>query len=315
MHKNYIILAHKNPGQILRLIQKLNDDSSSFYIHIDINSDAKSFEAILSELPNVNFIKNRESGTWGDLGIVKATINAMKEIVKSEKKGYCILLSGQDYPIKSIDTINTHYIENDGYDFIDISPIREVFPTEWSIRLNYYKYNLSNKRGKYIWFSSKVDQSFLSINFIKNIIKIILYRRDLTFIKEIVGNFNKKRIIPCDMIPYAGAQWWSLTFETTSKIIDFIDKNPALYEYNKYSLLPDETFFQTIIKHLSLKDENIKIKDSTTYANWSRKNCDLPVTFNDTDFGELISLPKHKLFARKFDFEYNKEIINLLDTY
>ncbi|MEN9488081.1 MAG: hypothetical protein RL494_346, partial [Bacteroidota bacterium] len=75
MHKNYIILAHKNPGQILRLIQKLNDDSSSFYIHIDINSDAKSFEAILSELPNVNFIKNRESGTWGDLGIVKATVN------------------------------------------------------------------------------------------------------------------------------------------------------------------------------------------------------------------------------------------------
>jgi len=44
------------------------------------------------------------------------------------------------------------------------------------------------------------------------------------------------------------------------------------------------------------------------------KNCNLPVTFNDADFEELTSLPKHKLlFARKFDFNYNKEIINLLD--
>lgn len=313
MRKNYIILVHKNPNQILHLVKKLDGSESCFYIHIDININAKPFEIALSELPNIKFIKNRESGTWGDLGIVKATVNAMKEIVKAEEKGYCILLSGQDYPIKSIDLINTYFTENNGYDFIDVSPIKEVFPTEWNIRLNFYKYNLSNERGKYIWFSSKMDHSFLSTNFIKNIIKIMLFKRDINFIKEIIANFNKKRIIPFDMIPYAGGQWWSLTFETTSKIIDFIDKNPALYEYNKYSLLPDETFFQTIIKHLSLKDSTIKIKDSTTYANWSRKNCDLPVTFNDTDFNELTSLPINKLFARKFDFDYNQEIINLLD--
>lgn len=314
MQKNFIILAHKNPSQVLHLVNKLNDDFSKFYIHIDKNQDIEPFKSCLNKFKNLSFVTKRESGTWGDFGIVKGTINSLKEIIKDKRGGYCILLSGQDYPIKSVEKLNSYLIENIGYDFIAVSPIKEVFPVEWDIRLNYYKYNLSNKRGKYIWFSSKIDKSFLSINFLKNIIKIILYKRDIAFVKEIIGNFNKKRKIPLNMIPYGGAQWWALSFETCCKIVGFIENNPSVYEYNKYSLLPDETFFQTIIKHISLTDNKIKIKDSITYVNWSRKNCTLPVTFNDNDLTELLDQPEHKLIARKFDFDYNFEIIKKLDS-
>lgn len=313
MNKNYIILAHKNPIQLKRLIEKLNDNFSSFWIHIDKNQDIEPFIDTLNSYPNLTFVSKRENGTWGDLGIVKGTINALKEIINSKKEGYCILISGQDYPIKNKEKINCYFIKNNGYDFIDVSPIFEVFPTEWKIRLNYYKYNLSNNRGKYILFSSKFDKSFFSLNCIKNIIKIILYKRDLKFIKEIISNFNKERCIPENLTPYAGAQWWALTYQTAIKVVNFIEKNPSFYSYNEYSLLPDETFFQTIIKHLSITDSSIKIKESLTYTNWSRDNCDLPVTFNDSDIDELTGQPENKLFARKFDYNYNKEIFNLLD--
>lgn len=237
----------------------------------------------------------------------------MKEIINKEYTGYIILLSGQDYPIKSTKYINAFFEREKGHEFIDISPIKEVFPKEWDIRMNYYKYNLSNERGKYILFPAKLNRFSLSLNQIKNIIKIIAYRKGIKFIKEITFNFNKERKIPLDIIPYAGAQWWALTNETSKKILTFIDENPEFVNYHKYSLLPDEVFFQTIIKHLSAKDTIIKYKESTTYINWSRKNCTLPVTFNDSDLAELTNQPDYKLFARKFDFDYNIKIIHQLD--
>lgn len=313
MQKNYIILAHKNPHQIKHLVEKLNDGSSCFYIHIDINTDSVPFQNALSDNSNVNFIKKRETGTWGDLGIVKATINAMREIIASQNSGYCILLSGQDYPIKSSQEINAYLSKENGTDFIEISPIKEVFPVEWNIRLNYYKYNLSEERGKYVLFPSKINKSFFSVRLLKNIAKIIVHKKGMHFIKEIVSNFNKERKIPQDIIPFAGGQWWALTTETVSKIMTFIDNNPGFVNYHKYSLLPDEVFFQTIIKYLSSNDSQIQFKDSVTYINWSRKNCSLPVTFNDADLNELTTQPEHNLFARKFDFDYNIEIINQLD--
>ncbi|MNR59552.1 hypothetical protein D3C85_1808260 [compost metagenome] len=47
--------------------------------------------------------------------------------------------------------------------------------------------------------------------------------------------------------------------------------------------------------------------------NWSRKNCDLPVTFTSSDFEELQDNPE-KLYARKFDIELDDEILNKIDT-
>lgn len=57
MYKNYIILAHKNPQQIKHLIEKLNDDNSRFFIHVDLNSDSKPFKSILSTNHNVALLK------------------------------------------------------------------------------------------------------------------------------------------------------------------------------------------------------------------------------------------------------------------
>lgn len=38
MQKNYLVLAHKNPDQLYRMITALNDNVSHFFIHIDAKS-------------------------------------------------------------------------------------------------------------------------------------------------------------------------------------------------------------------------------------------------------------------------------------
>src|ERR1700709_746531 len=98
MEKAYIILAHKNPQQLYRLIQKLDDQHSTFFIHIDKKVPLAGFEQILGLNNKVIFTK-RVYTEWGGFGLVEATLNAM-QAVKDSLKRYerIILLSGQDYP-------------------------------------------------------------------------------------------------------------------------------------------------------------------------------------------------------------------------
>lgn len=309
MLKNYIILAHKNPKQVKRLVERLNDDETYFYIHVDKNVDIKPFEAEFF-LDNVFFSHNRESSTWGDIGAVLATINCLKQVMKDKREGYCLLLSGQDYPIKTNSSINSFLTDNYGSDFIQILPVEDAWPyEEWSKRLLKYKFNLSNKRDDFLLIPSLFSNEFFLKDNLKKV-KELIKRKNIN-VMNIVG----KRKAPDSIRPYGGSQWWALTIETVAKILCFVNENNRFIRYHRFTLLSDEIFFQSILAHLCKKDPEIIIKPSITYVNWIRKNVTLPVIFTSSDIDELINQPKGMLFARKFDLEIDELILNHLDDY
>jgi Holliday junction resolvasome RuvABC DNA-binding subunit len=81
----YIILAHKYPEQLVRLISKLNTDDVSFFIHIDKKTDQKIYHQIVTQLKdfsNVSFIKRYHLG-WGSFDIVRASLEGIKSIVET----------------------------------------------------------------------------------------------------------------------------------------------------------------------------------------------------------------------------------------
>ena len=106
MEKIYLILAHKSSEQIEKQINALQDEKVTFYIHIDLKSDLNEFKN-LERIPNVILIKERVDCIWGDFSIVIATLNLIKNVIKNHNDGFCILMSGNDYPIKSKKVINS----------------------------------------------------------------------------------------------------------------------------------------------------------------------------------------------------------------
>lgn len=95
-----IIIAHKNPLQLERLIRKMQHENFDFYIHIDKKIDIESF-LFLKEIKGVFFIKNRVVCNWGGHSTLKAMLNSLKETQANETQyGFYNLLSAQDYPIK-----------------------------------------------------------------------------------------------------------------------------------------------------------------------------------------------------------------------
>jgi len=315
MEKSYIILVHENPQQLLRLIKALDDNKSYFYIHVDKKVDIQDFKKFISDNKNVIFVANRYECIWGHISIVYATLSCMQEVVNDKRNGYCILISGQDYPIKSKELIDEYFNNGDDYEFIDIKPIKECWPdNKWVQRFNYYSFHLSSKRQDSISIPYLFSSEAYNIKSWKSIAAKIAKTKDIKLIFEIISNIIRKRKHPEYIIPYGGSQWWALTVPTIKEILDFVHDNASFASYHKHTLIPDEVFFHTIIMYLATKDKEIKIAGTLTYTNWERKNVPLPVTFSSDDVGELVNLPKDKLFARKFDINIDENILEKIDN-
>jgi hypothetical protein len=77
----YVVLAHRYPEQLIRLILRLNTENTSFFVHFDKKSDDKIYNQLVSELshlPNVYFLK-------GILVIGEIFLLSMRVLRESEK--------------------------------------------------------------------------------------------------------------------------------------------------------------------------------------------------------------------------------------
>ncbi|WP_314280942.1 beta-1,6-N-acetylglucosaminyltransferase [Capnocytophaga leadbetteri] len=304
MQKNYLILAHKNPLQLSRMIERLDDGASKFFIHLDAKTPIEPFAACL-EGAHIRFIDKRERCVWGDFSIVQATIRLME--AASEEQGLFILMSGQDYPIQSQGYINNFLEHNKEFDFIEIEPLEEKWkPKMVKDKLEHYHILHSEERGHSNCYAPFAHCSvFQKLRTLMHLLKGRLSVKNFKLLCSL-----PKRVAPFER-QYAGSQFWAFSERTFYAVLNYIrEHKAALEEYYKYTSSPDEIYFHSVLMNLVAKDSTIKLKDPITYVNYFRKNN----VFITEDF-EKLSSAKGKLFARKFDTDIDIEILNKLDSY
>ncbi|PTX07441.1 core-2/I-Branching enzyme [Capnocytophaga leadbetteri] len=302
MQKNYLILAHKNPLQLGRMIERLDDGASKFFIHLDAKTPIEPFAACL-EGGHIRFIEPRERCVWGDFSIVRATIHLME--AASKEQGVFILMSGQDYPIQSQRYINAFLESNKGFDFIEIEPLEEKWkPKMVKDKLEHYHILHSEERGHSNCYAPFAHCSvFQKLRTLTHLLKGRLSRKNFRLLCSL-----PKRVAPFER-QYAGSQFWAFSERTFYTMLNYIREHKAVLEgYYKYTSSPDEIYFHSVLMDLVAKDSTIKLKDPITYVNYFRKNN----VFVTEDF-EKLSSAKGKLFARKFDTDIDIEILNKLD--
>lgn len=304
MQKNYLILAHKNPLQLGRMIERLDDGASKFFIHLDAKTPIEPFAACL-EGGHIRFIEPRERCVWGDFSIVQATIRLME--AASNEQGVFILMSGQDYPIQSQGYINDFLERNKDFDFIEIEPLEEKWkPKMVKDKLEHYHILHSEERGHSNCYAPFAHCSvFQKLRTLTHLLKGRLSQKNFRLLCSL-----PKRVAPFER-QYAGSQFWAFSERTFYAVLNYIREHKAALEgYYKYTSSPDEIYFHSVLMNLVAKDSTIKLKDPITYVNYFRKNN----VFITEDF-EKLSSAKGKLFARKFDTDIDIEILNKLDSY
>lgn len=312
MRINYMILAHNHPSQLRRLIERLMDDKAYFYVHIDLKAEIVQFEKELKGIENIYLLnEDRIKVTWGSFSMVEATLLLIKKILKDEASGYCVLMSGMDYPIKTKKYIRDFLVNNYGINFISSESLNSATQKQKAFsRIEKYNFYLDEKLRVVESVFSVYESGFYKKDS-KSIRKVCRILKSHNKYKWGIINILKKRKFPKYLRPYGGSQWWALPIETIIYVDDFIQKNNNYLKYHHYTHCPDEIFFHSIISsNFNKKD----IKESVTYANWTRENTNLPVTFKLNDFEELCNV-EDRLFARKFDKNVDVEILDKIDKY
>lgn len=284
-------MAHKNPGQVYRLIERLMDGSSEFFIHLDKKVDIAPFEVLKSLGSNVYFLERFDS-KWGGYGLTEPFLRGL-QTVRAHPKTFerIILLSGQDYPIKSNEEINR---------FFETSP-HSVFLNYFPIP-NYKKWPGGDRGG---WY--RVDKYYFGMKWYN-----FLCSKSLNLAATYLPFLRRK--IPNGMKPYTGQTWWVLDRYATDYILDYHAKHPEYFRFHRNTFVADELFVHMIVanshdERLLRSIENnerrftVWEKPDSAHPNILRKN-DLPAIMASTD-----------LYARKFDDAVDAEILDLIDKH
>lgn len=267
----YLILVHRFPNQFKRMFTAIYDSANYYLINIDKKSSNEIFNEIESFL----------------------SVYPNVSIIKSENitwGGYSMVQA-----------------ELDGIKFLlDIEK-------DWD-----YFINLSGQ--DYPLRSQKVIRKFLSNNYGNSYLKIseqklfrpeTMNRLENYFVEseDKVSMVSKNRKYLEDVVPYIGGQWMILT----RNCCEFICNNSEVQKFEDYyinTLIPDESFFQTVLMNTSFT--GILINDDKRAIIWIPDG-DIklrPKTFTNDDYNFLKY--GENLFARKFDDNIDPNIINKL---
>lgn len=269
----YLILAHKRSDLLIALIEALMDSEDGFFIHLDARTptaDVDRVVALEQQFPNVHLVPSRYACLWGDFSLVQATLVCVRNALEHGTFGYGVLLSGQDYPIKSQRIIKSFLIDHYPANFIDYFslPSADHWPeTNGGIDRITYPYPHS-------------VQPILS--------------RGYTLYTAARRRLHLSRYLPLSTW-YGGSQWWCLTCDSLTWILRAYDSNPMWRRFFRYSQFPDELFFQTV---LSQSPFAAYIVSDNLRTIWWHKSL-RPWVFRYDDVATLVASPG--LFARKFD--------------
>lgn len=311
----YLVLAHGNPEQLLRLVKALRTGSSRspILIHHDFHHSGYPFDPeVFERFENTRVLRDPVAVEWGGFSLVQAILHGMDRALAGDVKfDWLVLLSGQDYPIQPIDRIEGFLQDTDRDGFLEYFPadnppeVPSEFGLRWlkttGIQRYYYQYRplppATPKLVKSLLFHlDRLTQWQPFIRFSIARSEVFYGTRSLRF------PFDKT--FRC----YAGSSWFTLSRDCVLYLVEFARKNPALVEYYRRTLHPDESFFQTAL--INARKFNL-VNDNRRFIQWHPSRTAHPSILQIADLDRLLASGKH--FARKFDREVDGQILDALD--
>ncbi len=270
----FILLCHKDPDAIVQQATQLTAAGDCIAIHFDARAPADQFERIRAGLagnPNVTYARKRIKCGWGAWSLVQATLYAVEAAVAAFPRathfymvsGDCMAIKSATYAHGFLDAEDVDYIES--FDFFESDWIKTGIKEERLIYRHWF--NERTQKRRFYW-------SFWT------------QRR-----------LGLKRAIPADIQVQIGSQWWCLRRRTIEAVLEFTRKRTDVMRFFRTTWIPDETFFQTLVRHL-VADREIRTR-TLTFLMFT--DYGMPVTFCNDHYDLLLS--QDYLFARKISPE------------
>ena len=266
----FILLCHKDPEAIIDQAERLTAAGDCMAIHFDASADPAAYQRIqdaLQDNANVTFARKRVRCGWGEWSLVEATLHAIRAAVEEFPRAtHFYMLSGDCMAIKSADYAHD-FLDQEDADFIESF---DFLASDW------IKTGMKEDRLIYRhWFNERANKRLFYTSY------------------ELQKRFGWTREVPQDLQIMIGSQWWCLRRRTVEWVLDFADARRDVIRFFRTTWIPDETFFQTLVRHLvpsnEIRSRTLTFLMFTDYG--------MPVTFYNDHYDLLLS--QDFLFARK----------------
>lgn len=201
-------------------------------IHVDRRVKRKAYDGLIKaliDLDNIRF-SGRHACEWGTWGIVAATQEASTIMLRDfPQVRHVYLASGSCLPLRPVEEMIAYLADRPRTDFIESVTTEDV---GWTIGgLDVERFTL---RFPFSWRKK---------------------RRLFDGYVRLQRRLGFRRRIPAGIVPHLGSQWWCLTRQTLSAILE----NPERDEIDRYFRrvwIPDESYFQTLVRQVSAHVES-----------------------------------------------------------
>lgn len=273
----HLILAHRDPAQLARLLAALAHPEAECVIHLDRNAHYPDF-AHLAARPGVRFTRQRLAVKWGGYSLTQAALEGMRDILASPAPpDFINVLSGQDYPIKPLAAIHAELARHRGQSFAEYDAPNSPWWQANERRVSAYHLVELPVPGRYP-------------------------------LEKLLGWVLPRRQPPLPLYGGNMGGWYTLSGEAAAYVVRYLDTHPAWRRFAYYSWGSDEFVVQTTLLNSPLA-ATVR-NNSLRYIDWSGGGSS-PRTLTLADLPALLASPR--LFARKFDAATDAAVLNQLD--
>jgi hypothetical protein len=278
----FVVLAHRNPDQVLRLIGRLG--CAPIFLHVDKGAASTVYRRLVSEAgryPSVRFLP-RVRSAWASWGIVEAMLSGLRA-AHSLDISHAAVLTGQDYPLVPVSDIHSFSQCHQGQSFV----------ASWTMPTPLWGPQGGMERIRY-WHRP-------------------IYRHRF--------RWPIARSFPAGVRPFGGSANFLVSRTAIGHLLDFIFRRPDVVRFYRHTWIPDEMLIATGLHNSSpsdeLIDENLWFADWPPGGGKHPRVLDS----SDADVllaaagkpGSAAGRARAKLFARKFDTGVDAAILDRLD--
>ncbi|MEE4187920.1 MAG: beta-1,6-N-acetylglucosaminyltransferase [Roseobacter sp.] len=227
-----VMLVHTALGRAEQAARHWAASGCPVVIHVDKSVPRRVFADLveaLSDVPDILFSK-RYRCEWGTWGIVAATQTASERMLAAfPQVRHVYLASGSCLPLRPVQELLDYLAERPQTDFIESATTSDVPWTVGGLQAERFtlRFPFPWKKNRYLFDKYVQLQRALRVH----------------------------RKVPNSLVPHMGSQWWCLTRQTLSAIL----QDPARAQYDAYFRtvwIPDESYFQTLARQYSITIES-----------------------------------------------------------
>lgn len=224
MTVGYIMLCHTALHRAAQVATHWAESGSPVVIHLDARVRGAQAGRLRSDLAAQKKIlfSPRHACEWGMWGMVAATLDAARLLLERfpEVRHIC-LVSGACLPLRPPQEFAAWLAGQPDTDFIESVTTADVS-----------------------WTMGGLDAERFTLRFPFSWRR---HRRLFDGYVRLQRRLRMRRHIPEGMVPHLGSQWWCLTRETLSAILN----DPRRAEFDRYFSrvwIPDESYFQSLVR-------------------------------------------------------------------